>query len=162
MLERLYNCGVYVPKVISRENNLIAMEYIEGVTLTDFIELAETDTVSLYPNIVAERLADWFTAFYDALPQGCIRGDVNCRNFIVTPDGNIAGVDFEEAYFGEREADLGRLIAFILTYTPQYTDYKKRLADILCEKFTARFDLDPVLVLQENNLELEDMIRRRQ
>ena len=42
MLKRLYGCGVYVPKVISCENDLIAMEYIESETLTDFIVFTET------------------------------------------------------------------------------------------------------------------------
>jgi RIO-like serine/threonine protein kinase len=160
-LMRLHGGGVYVPKLISHENGLLAMEYIEAETLADFIESAESGAPRISCDTLADRLAAWFRAFYNASAPGCIRGDINCRNFLVLPDGNIAGVDFEDMPPGDREADLGKLLAFILTYRPKYTAYKKALADMLYQKFTERFGLDPVLVSEYKERELGDMALRR-
>jgi len=160
-LEHLYSCGVCVPKIISHKKDLLSMEYIKSATLTDFIETAETGAARIPSDVIVEKLICWFEAFYAAMPQGCIRGDVNCRNFLVAPDGNIAGVDFEASYTGSRETDLGKLIAFILTYHPQNTVYKKHLTDILYQQFKSRFNLNPALISHEKNRELNDIIIRR-
>jgi len=135
ILKRLYSRGVYVPKIISCENNLLAMEYIESMTLTDYIELYEDQP---FTDTIVERITSWFESFYNAIPLNSLRGDVNCRNFLVTPDLNIAGVDFETPCTGIRETDLGKLIAYILTYRPKYTAYKKYLAELLCRRFISR------------------------
>jgi len=161
MLKKLYNNGVYVPKVISVENNLLAMEYIESVTLTDYIEAAETGAEQIFSDVIVENLVNWFETFYAALQKDDIRGDVNCRNFLIALGGKIAGVDFETSYTGNRETDLGKLIAFILTYAPQHTSYKKYLTDILYRQFLSRFNLDPDLIEEEKNRELNDIMKRR-
>jgi len=161
MLAHLRNRGVSVPKIISCENNLLAMEYIQSKTLTDYIESCENGADQTLTETIIEQLVCWFESFYDALPQGSVRGDVNCRNFLVTPDGNIVGVDFETINTGIRETDLGKLIAFILTYRPQNTAYKKYLTDLLCQKFISRFCLDPVLISNAKAQELRDMTVRR-
>jgi len=161
MLNRLYCGGVFVPKLIAYKNDLLTMEYIESVTLTDFIEAQETETALLSANIIAGRLTDWFEAFYSAAPKGNIRGDVNCRNFLVTNENFIAGIDFEKSHTGSRETDLGKLLAFILTYRPEYTVYKKVLTNLIYKKFIVRFDLDPALVSFAMDCELNDIFVRR-
>lgn len=153
ILTKLLAAGVPVPRLISQGENLLVMEYVEGITLTEAIE-RET------PNL-AEPLTDWFASFYAAMPEGVCRGDVNCRNFILTPDRQLVGVDFEDLPAGCKETDLGRLTAFILTYDPPYSDYKKRLAQELIERFSKRFGLDPEHVRLEHERELEAMRRRR-
>jgi tRNA A-37 threonylcarbamoyl transferase component Bud32 len=158
-LLRLSAGGVFVPRPISLNGSLLTMEYIEGITLTEAIELGEIGAYS--DGMLVKLIAGWFSSFYAALPEGVCRGDVNCRNFILTSDGRLCGVDFEKLPFGRREADLGRLTAFILTYEPSRTAYKQRLTQGLTKHFTELFGLDPALVLCERERELDSIRRRR-
>jgi len=161
MLKKLHARGVYVPRVFSCENDILEMEYIESATLTDYLEACETGAARIPAEAIAQGMTHWFEIFYAALPEGHIRGDVNCRNFLVTPDGRIAGLDFETARTGDRETDLGGLLAFILEYRPKNTPFKKMLSDLLHEQFVTRFKLDPVLVAAERTREMKAMETRR-
>ena len=161
MLTYLHCCGVPVPKVYSCAYDLLVMEYIDGITLADFIEQNEAATPKMEAGRLAREILHWFDAFYSAMQKGSIRGDVNCRNFLIMQHGNIVGVDFETAHSGYREKDLGRLMAYILTYRPEYTPYKIELSDLLLEGFTAHFGLNPKLAILEKGWELDAMNDRR-
>jgi RIO-like serine/threonine protein kinase len=179
ILRRLFTAGVKVPRVLSldldlsdSDNNMLILEYIKGISVTDEIERAEKEQGSLPVQELAEKLTHWFAAFYAVFSRK-IRGDVNLRNFILTPDFQIYGVDFEEfedsedsencedSPCGQKERDLGRMTAFILNYDPPYTDYKKKLAQAVTDCFTASFDIEHSLVLQEHEREIEAMRKRR-
>jgi len=155
ILRGLYVNGVAVPEVFSVDGDMIIMEYIEGSTLTDEIEREVLDADKL-----AVCLVDWFAAFYLACP-GKIRGDVNCRNFIVAPGFKIYGVDFEDLQDGAKEKDAGRIAAFILNYAPEYTDYKKRLASAFIDCFCVVLGVEREVVLSEQALEIDAMRERR-
>jgi len=155
ILRKLYMAGVNVPKVVTISNGVIAMEYIPGITLTDVIERENEP-----PCHLAERISDWFAAFYKVFPDK-IRGDVNCRNFIITQDKRVFGVDFEELLSGCKETDLGRLRAFILSYDPPHTEYKKRLAQALTACFKAHFEINAAFADIEQDLEIQQMQKRR-
>jgi RIO-like serine/threonine protein kinase len=119
-LKRLHEAGVRVPKLIACENNVIKMAYIHGETLPDFLCRMEN-----YPNDselikAADSIIKWLDIFYHAVDSsntGENRGDVNGRNFF-WDDGQFWGVDFEERSTGAKEQDIGRLVAFILSYNP--------------------------------------------
>ena len=155
ILRKLYISGVNVPKVLGVNRGVIVMECIEGTTLADVIERE-----NISPETLAERIVEWFMAFYEVFPSK-IRGDVNCRNFIITHDNRVFGIDFEDLPTGRKEIDLGRLRAFILNYDPPYTDYKKRLTQALTNCFDARFDIDREIADIEQSLEIERMQMRR-
>jgi len=160
-LRRLSAGGVPVPKPLGLDGGLLAMEYIQGVTLVEAIERAETEGGLLAAETLAERLAQWFASFYAACPGGVCRGDVNGRNFLLTPDDRLYGVDFEVLPPGRKETDLGRLTAFALTYDPPRTAYKQRLSQALTRRFTELFGLDPAAVHAEHERELAAMRLRR-
>ena len=155
ILRKLYTAAVNAPQVIEAYGGVIIMEYIEGITLTDVIECE-----NISPELLAERISEWFAAFYEVFPSK-VRGDVNCRNFILTHDNRVFGVDFEDLPIGKKETDLGRLQAFILNYDPPNTNYKKRLVQALTNCFDARFNIDRALVDLEQSLEIERMKKRR-
>ena len=108
------------------------MNFINGETLPDLIErLEKEDSIENTHVIetVAHELVIWLRDFYKAVnteKTNQIRGDVNGRNFIFD-SAFIWSVDFEEIAFGEKEQDIGRLLAFITTYDPVDTPLKKRL-----------------------------------
>lgn len=160
-LRQLSDAEVPVPRLISQEGDLIAMTYVAGLTLTDVIELAEHGETDISASRLARSVTDWFSSFYAVLPPSEIRGDVNCRNFLVMPDGRIAGVDFEERAYGPREADLGRIAAFILNYDPANTKFKSELVDALFFCFETQFHLDIKLVAQIQEQEDRDISVRR-
>jgi len=165
ILKYLRGKNAAVPRVYSADGNLLVIEYIKGVTLTEEIEKierTETGDNNLSADALAKNITRWFADFYAAFPGGRTRGDVNCRNFILTPDSRVFGVDFEELPHGSKETDLGRLTAFILTYDPPYTAYKINLAQKLTECFCQQFELDPELALQIRARETEAAYRRRQ
>jgi len=53
-----------------------------------------------------------------------IHGDSHLRNFIVTNNYDIVGLDFEETHLGDVSEDIAQLCASILTTNPQYTKEK--------------------------------------
>ena len=156
ILRGLLEAGVAVPRVLALGHDLLALEYVAGETLADIIEREH-----ICSHMLAGRVIDWFAAFYAACP-GKIRGDVNCRNFIVAPGAYIIyGVDFEELGDGGKEADAGRLAAFILNYDPAYTSYKIELAGAIIDNFCARLGVERGLATAEQALEQERMRQRR-
>ena len=153
--------GVAVPRLTSVEGALLTMEYVAGITLTDEIERAERGQSSFSPGTLAGLIADWFVRFYAALPDGVRRGDVNCRNFILTEEGRLFSVDFESLPQGRKEEDLGRLAAYILTYDPPYTEYKLKLVDELTNRFAELFDVDRAFALDAQAEEIKNINQRR-
>ena len=159
ILSLLYTAGVAVPKLISLEYDTLTMEYIDGITLTDAILVYEQN------NLPADKLVTpvirWLKSFYEALPKGSIRGDVNCRNFILTQSGQAVGVDFESIPVGNKETDIGRLAAFILTYEPPNTTYKEFLVNMMLDEATIHLDTNHTLIKQAQEKELEEINKRR-
>jgi len=160
-LEHLRRHGVFVPQLISCKKDIIAMEYIKSINLVDFIELAENVNMHTEVGAVVGGIVGWFNGFYSA-KSGQNRGDVNGRNILITPAGRVAGVDFEEPCYGKKEVDVGKLIAFVLTYEPKYTEFKTTFANMLVDEFIDRFDVDKNAIEYEKNIELAQMQARRQ
>lgn len=154
---------VNVPKIVTNltTENVVTTEYIEGLTLTDFIDDLESyNTMSqLFKRLiahVANELFRWFFNFHravDNLNTKEIKGDVNGRNFIFDGLG-IWGLDFEEKAEGEVEKDIGRLIAFILTYDPAFTTVKKFFEQSLLSKAArySRYNKDKILFYRDEEI----------
>ena len=181
-LQRLFCAGVSVPTLLSCEGSVLRLEHIKGETLPDLIERLEKlqhDTISkmglpkpqndldlsvLFElETVADAIINWLNEFYEAVQSDKtreIRGDVNGRNFLF--DGNrCVGVDFEEQVFGTKEQDIGRLVAFVLTYDPQGTEVKAELARKLMQKAVKVLYVDVKEVEHQYDLELMAMQERR-
>ncbi|MGB7606516.1 MAG: RIO1 family regulatory kinase/ATPase [Lutisporaceae bacterium] len=163
-LNKLYVFGLKVPKVISSGSMEIQMEYIEGQTLLEKLELMEKENAGLeLQHTLSEMLADWFLKYYQAVDfnhTSILRGDVNCRNFIVN-DLGIWGVDFEEEVTGEREKDIGRLIAYIFTYEPSFTIWKFEFCHLLEAVMCQKLSLNRIKLHKYQYIEYEEMSKRR-
>ena len=162
-LERLYAAGVPVPELISREGCVIKMRYIAGETLPDVLARIEKTEDRSGLEKAADETIRWLDGFYHAVDHENtkeIRGDVNGRNFIFDRE-RCRGVDFEEQTFGVKEQDIGRLIAYVLTYAPPGTAVKAAFADRLLSTAVKTLGADAAAICRFRDQELEAMRARR-
>lgn len=128
MLRRLSAAGVPVAPLVAAEAPVILCRWLPGETLLQLLEAAETDAAArarLRESLPA--LCGWLRRFYDA-GGGCILGDAHLRNFLLSPEGQLAGVDLETCRPGDPEEDAASLAVFTLTYDPAFTPLKGELA----------------------------------
>jgi len=160
-LTSLIQKGVAVPEVIKVESNVLCLEYIEGTPLPDF--LLKQETVSKCSK-AADDIVNWFESYYNAVNYSAtseIRGDVNGRNFIITNNG-IVGVDFEDHVYGRMETDLGKLLAYIATYSYDDTCMQKTMENMLTESMIKRFSLSEDMLLADKTKEMKAIIEHRE
>jgi tRNA A-37 threonylcarbamoyl transferase component Bud32 len=114
-LERLRSAGLAVPALLGQDATSLRLEYIQGPT---YVELVDEMTAQQ-----AQALADWLGAYQSI--TGLLRGDCNLRNFLWC-NGKCVGVDFEDKPTrGDREVDMGKILAFAVTYEPALTEAKR-------------------------------------
>lgn len=167
MLEGLHKNGISVPRLYYKGKRSIVMEYIKGPTLIDVLTDAEYMTGQSfdYANSkgVASHLARWFDMFYKAArsinDENTILWDINLRNFLL--DFKLYGIDFEDCREGVVEEDMGRLMAFIVTYQPAFTPYKMQFAREVYDAMNDRMLLDRDRVMAEVLKEFEAIRVRR-
>jgi len=114
---------------------VLKMQYIHGETLPNLIARLEKSSGLSNIETATSKIISWLRDFYNAVDidkTGEIRGDINGRNFVFD-DVCYWGVDFEEKVYSVKEKDIGRLIAFILTYDPLGTPIKAEFADKLMQ-----------------------------
>ena len=161
ILVTLRQAQTRVPKVIQRQNNILQLEYIEGITIPDFL----VTTSSLKDcDSIASSIIRWLIDFYRAVNNPLtneIRGDINGRNFIISKDG-IYGVDFEERIYGTIERDIGRLLAYVSTYRVKNYALRKRLTEDLFRYANELLPVEADLLLEEMDKEKLSMKLRRQ
>lgn len=164
-LNRLRENGLDVPLVFECQKAVLKMEYFTGEVLPDFIDRLESldkyDPCEI--EAAATGIIKWLREYYLAVNTdltGEIRGDVNGRNFLIE-GGLCRGIDFEERIFGPKEQDIGRLIAYTLTYDPQGTKIKALLAEKLLSSAVSMLGVSEQEVLRHRELEFEAMAERR-
>lgn len=121
-LAALGSAGLAVPQLLSRDDDVLKLEYIPGVLYVDLVDhLTEAQALAL---------ADWLVQHHRL--TGALKGDVNLRNFLWTGE-QCVGLDFEEPpLMGEMECDFGRVAAFAAAYRPAFTEERlKSLAKML-------------------------------
>ena len=113
---------IKVPTVIKKEQFSLILNYIEGEPVCDVIE-----DFDLYK---MKSLLLWIFDFHEK--TGFLRGDINLRNFILTPKNEVVSVDFEEEFVsGEFEIDLGKMFAFIAFYYPEFSLKKLEITRLM-------------------------------
>jgi tRNA A-37 threonylcarbamoyl transferase component Bud32 len=167
LLDALYKKGVCVPKLYYSGKGYIVMEYINGAPLIDVLTDAEYYTQQSidYINLegIAAHLVRWLDGFYKAAADitgtGTILWDINLRNFLV--GYRLYGIDFEEYREGAVEEDIGRLMAFAITYEPAFTEFKMRFAREILSAIEKRRQVDKSRVMDEIIKELDAIQGRR-
>ncbi|MCL1829809.1 MAG: hypothetical protein FWG21_00085 [Oscillospiraceae bacterium] len=160
-LHQLKENGVKVPMILDICSNTLVTEYITGQTIPDFLEQSVTATDC---NAVAENLICWLKHFYCAVAYTStheIRGDINGRNFIITSDLEIYGVDFENHEYGSIEEDLGRLLAYIDSYYLEDNSAAVMLHSSVLEHAISTFAVDIDDIMSAKQTELAAMQQRR-
>ncbi len=111
-----------------KEDKFLILQHIPGNNICDVINDSQIDTNGKI--IIITQLAKWFYQFhtyFQSLNKSLIHGDAHLRNFILTKNHAIYGVDFEEAYKGEPIKDISDLCASILMTNPEFTEEKINL-----------------------------------
>ena len=70
-------------------------------------------------------------------------------------------VDFEDCKVGEIEEDIGKFIAFFLTYDPSFTSWKRSVAESMKSLCRDTMDVDIPRISLEIEKELGRMALRR-
>lgn len=149
--------GINIPAVLARSEKALCSEYIEGQTLLQALETSEKQNHTFDRYIFL--WIEFMQRFYKTMP-GYIYKDINFRNFIVK-DNCIYGVDLEEIQKGLPKTDIGRAVAFLLSYDPSFTEYKKQTAQTFISACSAAFCICPDDIRSEMHKELHSMQKRR-
>ena len=121
VMSALRKAGAAVPAEYGRGNDFVIYEYVEGQTLISQLEALDfsgaiTDSLAAWLVLCSETLKETFGEPY-------ILGDIHLANFIWNGKC-VVGFDFEECTPGAFEDDIARLLVFIVTYTPMFSDYE--------------------------------------
>lgn len=162
-LNLLKKFDVNVPEIMSIEDNTLLLEDLGDLTLLDWYEQVEIENSYNYKDIII-KLCTWLKEFYEVTfnyyKKSIILSDVNFRNFIIK-NGEIYGIDFEQSCEGKIESDLGKIVAYALTYNPVMTEWKLKFADELINMLSIELKVNKKLIIEEKEKELKKIIERR-
>lgn len=124
------NTPFHKPELLSinKDYKFLLLEYIPSENLCDLINDPNRQTQNKLSIIT--HLASWFYQFhryYQQQSKPLIHGDANLRNFLISQNKNIYGLDFEESKPGNVREDIAFLCASILTTNPAFTEEKQQL-----------------------------------
>ncbi len=155
-LQALHAHGLPVPRILFHQPNIVFLEDFGDTTYVDVLDMFYEECALEMP---MHALLDFLFNYYDAAKT--LRGDVNLRNFLYK-DGVCYGVDFEDPQStGRPEMDLGRMLAFVLTYAPAFDPRRIAAAHVLWKHCLFK-GLDPALLWQHMQKEFCAMNARRQ
>lgn len=148
ILKHLSYHGVPVPEIYYSSNRLIIMEHISGEVLLEKI-LNSSNNIDDYR--IINELIIWFESFYRAMKKWkkslYVKADVSLTNFIFKD--KIYGIDFDGCQPGIIEEDIGKLCAFILTYSTEFNASRFQFINRFIQVFTQELRLDTEVVIRE-------------
>jgi tRNA A-37 threonylcarbamoyl transferase component Bud32 len=138
VLRQAYSNNIHVPRVLGTTEDVILMEFIQGLNLCDII----TDDPSPQYGVL---LGQWFTQYHSAFQRienhVLLKGDARIRNFIFKKP-HLYGVDFEESYIGPYPFDLAVVCGSILDTDPIFTDEKLKLCHSFITTYAESREID--------------------
>ncbi len=159
--------GINVPNVLACSEKALCLEYIPGPTFLQMLEKCEKQNTPFDRYI--HLWIEFMQHFYRTVP-GYIYNDINFCNFIITGKAwdkgeyigeSVYGVDLEEIRRGRAETDIGRAAAFLLSYDPAFTEYKKQTANTFISACSDAFCIRRDDVRDEMYKEFDSMQKRR-
>lgn len=148
----IINGKLFTPKILKCSQNIVEIEYIHGDTMLDMLMDAEPKNIDIKEAFI--KLFNWLKRFKEITGKRFF--DINLRNFIYC-EGEICGIDFEDASEGSYLEDFGKVLAYILTYGPEFTDYKFNLVKNLLLDVESKLE---VFKYMEEELHLLEQQRR--
>lgn len=163
MLNVLLHSKASVPKIISVSNDEVMLEDLGDLTFLDWLEKEELNSSVTYHKMII-KLLGFLQKFYKVTNEyygkQYIINDINLRNFLVN-NNKVYGIDFELCSEGKIESDIGKMIAYIITYDPIATDWKYKFINDFVHIFLLNFNLNVVLLIKEIRLELNKIFDKR-
>ncbi|WKY47095.1 hypothetical protein Q5O24_12095 [Eubacteriaceae bacterium ES3] len=167
-LNALNDKKIKTVKFYGRNQNVLLYEYINARTLCEFLEEVEPQNEEIvFKNsaFIAQDILLPFTKVIDLLESfhvetGLAFYDINLRNFLLYQDSVVA-IDFEDTREEDFSVDFGRFLAFILTYAPSNTKWKKTLVKDLEIYIKANIDVEFESVIRAREKELANIKKRR-
>lgn len=164
----------YAPRLFYRGKSFIILEFLGRKNLLDYIEEKENKEyvqndksdlkTSLYEHKPLQDALGLIISFNSCMKaikkRSYILGDMSFRNFILVSD-RILRVDFEDCREGKIEEDAGKFIAFFLTYKPEFTEWKKQLAESIKNHCIYHLNMNSKLLEEEILKEFKSMKSRR-
>ena len=135
-----------LPKVLFQRPGLLVLEYRPEPTLLAELERQEEDGFQPLP---WRSLAAWLRQCHRL--SGRLPEEGNLRNFLWSPsDGQVIGLDLEGYRPGTLELCGARLMAAMLSYTPENTAVKRQAARVLAAELSVPDSLaeDALLALR--------------
>ena len=153
---------INVPEIFSSDEDCLLMEYLEDATLLDILVESEINSSNnIEPFYRTLNIINRFNLQASGLKgESYILKDMNLRNFIYK-DKKIWRIDLEDSSLGAIEEDYGRLLAFILTYDPVFTEWKMSKVKILLDSISIKYKVDFDLIVSEMKKELSSIEERR-
>lgn len=167
MLNLLHEMEFSVPKCLGQFERVLLYEDLGGMTLCEKLEIAEVCEPDLFSDptnrdneitALFKKNIDWLNRLHQK--TGLAFYDINLRNFIVRDD-QVYAIDYEDFSKLKPAVDYGRLLAFILTYKPVFTQWKKALIGELEDYLNNEIKVDMDEVRQEKERELARISERR-
>lgn len=168
IINKLNDKAIKTVTCMGRSQDVILYEYINRITLCEFLEQAEPHQAENRRKGIVEideeilwpftKALDWLASFHEA--TGLAFYDINLRNFLVCKN-NVIAIDFEDAKETDFSVDYGRFLAFIMTYSPSFTAWKKELVRQLEAYINLNIRVDFKNVLSEKERELANIQKRR-
>lgn len=125
--------SIVVPDIIDWEGNTLYMQYIDGVTLLELFERANSDE--------AVRLASLLCDYIIRLRNiGYVQSDCNFSNFIIH---NICyGVDYDEIVTPSKSYDFNDSVADIILFACTYNGICDEVKHSFIQEILGQIDLD--------------------
>lgn len=167
MLNLLHEMAFSVPECLGQFDRVLLYEYLGGMTLCEKLEIAEVCEPDLFSGPVnrdseitalLKKTIDWLNRLHQK--TGLTFYDINLRNFIVR-DNQVYAIDYEDFNRLKPAVDYGRMLAFILTYKPVFTEWKKALIRELEDYLNNEIKVNMDEVRQEKERELARISERR-
>lgn len=156
------------PKLLTQEDpDVLYYEYISGRIAVEYLDETEMDPTNQSNSFsaVIGSILDWMVCFYNCMEEETgkewILGDIHLRNFIISSEYQVYGIDFENCREGKREEDIAKLCAFILTYDPPFTETKIKILDEILDLIFVKLQLHRDLLKDHLLMELQLIEKRR-
>lgn len=154
LLEKCQERSIPAPIPLELGEDVIVMEYVEGPTLSEFLDSAwskggeERSAGRSNLDSTAASLGKWFADFHSAFDHQLCRGDANMRNFLIGLRG-VTGIDFEESGGCEVIDDIGQACSSILSMHPMFTREKAEFCRNVAETYFSAAGVKKVADLNE-------------
>jgi len=169
----LGNNGLKAPNIYYTGEDMVIMEFMGTRMLLDYIIQEENsvrdENISKHGDYLGQlpSLKGTLNYIYDfnkklkvLTGKSYVLNDMNHRNFLL-PKGTVCRVDFEDCREGAVEEDMGKFIAFFLTYDPAFTAWKRSVSESIKAYCSNNMDVDTYVIDREVEKELGRMVQRR-